>query len=180
MLRGELVALRARRESDRGFLLEQLHDDVPMRSRADSRPWRPVSPDDEDRPYGVEQDPKTAAFTVVTLADDEIAGVALLWAIDTHNRFAHLGVSLVPACRGRGFGADVVEVLCHYGFVVLGLHRLQIETLADNEAMIAAARKSGFRHEGTLRDSGWVYGEFLDEVIYGLLADEWSPTPRRP
>jgi RimJ/RimL family protein N-acetyltransferase len=29
-------------------------------------------------------------------------------------------------------------------------------------------------HEGTLRGAGWVNGEFTDEVILGLLADEWA------
>jgi len=41
--------------------------------------------------------------------------------------------------------------------------------------MIAAATGSGFRHEGTLRQSAWVYGQELDEVIYGLLSEEWAP-----
>jgi RimJ/RimL family protein N-acetyltransferase len=68
----------------------------------------------------------------------------------------------------------VIRVLCHYGFVVLGLHRLQLETLADNAAMIAAATRCGFTLEGTLRRAAWVTGEFLDEIVMGLLADEWS------
>jgi RimJ/RimL family protein N-acetyltransferase len=180
MLRGDLVALRARRQSDVAILHEQLHDDVATQSRSEARPWRPISPDSADQPYGVEpRGENAAAFTVVTLADDQVAGDAVLWHIDNHNRSAHIGLSLVPACRGRGFGSDVVAVLCHYGFVVRGMHRLQIETLSDNAAMIAAARKSGFTHEGTLRESGWVSGEFLDEVIYGLLADDWTLPVRR-
>ena len=72
----------------------------------------------------------------------------LLWDIDRHNRSAHLGISLLPSARGRGLGADVVRVLCHYGFVVRGLHRLQVDTLADNSAMIAAAAACGLRPRG--------------------------------
>lgn len=73
------------------------------------------------------------------LASGELAGEALLWAIDLHNRTAHLGLSLRPACRGRGLGTDVVVALCEYGFAVRGLHRLQVDTLASNTAMIRAA-----------------------------------------
>jgi RimJ/RimL family protein N-acetyltransferase len=76
--------------------------------------------------------------------------------------------------RGRGLGADVVRVLCHYGFVVRGLRRLQVDTLADNAAMIRAATRSGFVLEGTLRRAAWANGEFLDEVILGLLASDWQ------
>jgi RimJ/RimL family protein N-acetyltransferase len=109
----------------------------------------------------------------VSLENDELAGEALLWAIDTHNRSAHLGISLRPVFRKRGLGVDVVQVLCDYGFAVRGLHRLQIETLADNTAMIRAASRAGFTQEGTLHRSAWVNGEFADEVIFGLVADAW-------
>jgi RimJ/RimL family protein N-acetyltransferase len=115
-----------------------------------------------------------ARFSVVELERDELAGHAELWGIDAHNRMAHVGLSLRPAFRGRGLGTDTVGVLCRYGFAVLGLHRLQIETLGDNAAMIAAATRCGFELEGTLRRAAWVTGAFLDEIVMGLLADEWS------
>jgi RimJ/RimL family protein N-acetyltransferase len=115
-----------------------------------------------------------ARFSVVELERDELAGHAELWGIDAHNRMAHVGLSLRPAFRGRGLGTDTVGVLCRYGFAVLGLHRLQIETLGDNAAMIAAATRRGFELEGTLRRAAWVTGAFLDEIVMGLLADEWS------
>jgi hypothetical protein len=44
MLRGRLVGLRARWESDVAILHAQLYDDVATRSQADSRPWRRISP----------------------------------------------------------------------------------------------------------------------------------------
>jgi RimJ/RimL family protein N-acetyltransferase len=174
MLRGELITLRARQEADLKVLHAELQDDVATRSRSDSRPWRPISPDIGTSPYGVaEAKDDVAIFSVVTLADEELVGDALLWGIDNHNRLAHLGLGLFESSRGRGYGADIVQVLCRYGFRVRGLHRLQIETLADNAAMIAAAHKAGFVLEGTIRRGAWVDGAFVDEVILGLLVDEW-------
>lgn len=114
------------------------------------------------------------ASSVVELSGNELAGEALLWGIDSHNRTAHLGISLRPAFRGRGLGTDVVRVLCTYGFAVRGLQRLQVETLADNAAMIRAAMQVGFAREGILRRSAWVNRDFADEVILGLLASEWD------
>jgi RimJ/RimL family protein N-acetyltransferase len=110
---------------------------------------------------------------VVFLEDDELAGEALLWGIDTHNRRAHLGISLRPVFRQRGLAVDVLRVLSDYGFTVRGLHRLQLETLADNTAMIRAASRAGFTLEGKLRSSAWVNGDFVDEMIFGLLVDAW-------
>lgn len=44
MLRGDKIALRARHEADVAVLQAELYEDVATRSRADSRPWRPIPP----------------------------------------------------------------------------------------------------------------------------------------
>ncbi|MCX5193260.1 GNAT family N-acetyltransferase [Streptomyces sp. NBC_00249] len=175
MILGPLTGLRARLPEDVPVLHGELYEDVATRSRADSRPWRPLSPAGGHSPYEPSAPAEDAAlFSVVDRATGELAGEALLWGIDTHNRCAHLGISLRPGCRGRGFGAEVVQLLCHYGFTVRGLQRLQVDTLADNTAMTGAARRAGFVLEGTLRGSAWVSGAFADEVILGLRAAEWN------
>ena len=173
MLTGERVALRARIESDTTVLHAELYDDVATTMRADSRPWRPISLPTSS-PYATAEPVDTyAPFSVVELATGELIGEAVLWGVDLHNRFGHVGMSLRPAMRGKGFAVDVVRVMCYYGFAVRGLHRLQVETLADNEAMQRTAARCGFVREGQTRQSAFVAGEFLDEVIMGLLAQEW-------
>ncbi len=175
MLRGELAGLRARHEDDVPILHAELYDDVATRMRADNRPWRPIPPGSSASPYAVSgPSDGFAGFSVVRLGPDDLAGEAVLWGIDVHNRSAHIGISLRPAFRGQGLGADVVRLMCYYGFDVRGLHRLQVETLADNAAMAAVATRAGFVLEGTMRGSDWVDGAFADVKIFGLLAGEWS------
>ena len=182
MLRAGQVGLRARDEADIAVLHTELYEDIATYTIADSRPWRPIPADSSASPYAIgEPRDDPPRFSVVELAggeetDGELAGAALLWAIDSHNRSAHLGLSLRPSFRGRGLGTDVVLALCEYGFTVRGLHRLQVDTLASNAAMIRAAERAGFTLEGTLRAAGWVNGDFADEVILGLLASDWAGT----
>ncbi|WP_329456558.1 GNAT family N-acetyltransferase [Streptomyces sp. NBC_01497] len=176
MIRGEKVALRTRRDSDVPVFQAELYEDVRERSGSDSGPWRPLPADAEGSAASMAKPSAgTAWFSVVEGESQDLAGEALLWQIDPHNRSAHLGISLLPAFRGRGLGTDVVRVLCEYGFAVRGLRRLQIETLADNTAMTTAAARTGFSVEGTLRSAAWVYGAFADVVVLGLLAEEWTP-----
>lgn len=175
MLRGDRIGLRARHEEDIPILRAELFDDVVNASRAEVGPWRPITPGSKDPRLVVDDtQERNVSFSVVELDGGTLVGSAELWGIDTHNRFAHIGLGLRPAYRGKGHGTDVVAVLCHYGFVVRGLHRLQVETLADNAAMLRAAERNGFVREGVLRSSAWVMGEFLDEVLLGLLAQEWQ------
>ncbi|MET9402398.1 GNAT family protein [Kitasatospora sp. NPDC002965] len=181
MLQNAALVLRARHESDVPVLMSGLYDDVATRSRADSRPWQPLSPGAAGSPYAVAAPSDEAAcFSVVERSSGELAGEALLWGIDTHSRTAHLGLALLPGFRGRGLAHDVVALLCHYGFTVRGLQRLQVDTLADNRPMIAAAARAGFRLEGTLRRSAWTYGSFSDQVVLGLLSEEWTDPVLKP
>jgi RimJ/RimL family protein N-acetyltransferase len=177
MLRGDLVVLRARREDDARVLHAELYEDTHAWVRSDTRPWVPV-PFGPGSPHWPGEEAPSAAdaavFAVTELATGELAGEALLWGIDLHNRSAHVGLALRPASRGRGLGGDTVRVLCHYGFAIRGLHRLQLETLPDNHAMMTAAVRAGFTREGTTRDSAWVNGRWMDDVIFGLLDTEFS------
>ncbi|POX55451.1 GNAT family N-acetyltransferase [Streptomyces sp. Ru71] len=177
MLKGGKIGLRARHEEDIPILRAELYNDVVNAARAEGGPWRPVAPGSKDpRLVGDDQNQGSVPFSVVELEGDTLIGTATLWGIDNHNRSAHIGLGLLPSCRGKGYGTDVVAALCQYGFVVRSLHRLQIETLADNTAMLRAAERNGFVREGVLRSSAWVMGEFLDEVLLGLLAKDWKPT----
>jgi RimJ/RimL family protein N-acetyltransferase len=181
MLNGELTGLRARTADDAEILHEELYENVEDWVRASNHPWVPIgsgpgspyaAPDPSDERRGPA--PSAAEFSIVELASGELAGQVALWGIDEHNRMAHIGIELRPAFRGRGLGRDAVRVVCRYGFALRGLHRLQMETLADNHAMIAVAEKLGFTREGATRGSSWMNGRFMDDVIFGLLAEEFS------
>ncbi|MEV1025997.1 GNAT family protein [Streptomyces sp. NPDC050264] len=181
MLRGNKVGLRARHEDDIPVLQTELYDDVVNYSRSEVRPWRPITPGSKASRFAVDDTEQAhVSFSAVELDGGTLVGTATLWNIDQHNRSAHIGLGLLPSSRGKGYGTDVVAVLCHYGFVVRGLRRLQIETLSDNAAMLRAAERNGFVREGVLRSSAWVMGEFQDDVLLGLLVQEWEPDPDRP
>ncbi|CAM5266624.1 GNAT family protein [Streptomyces xanthochromogenes] len=176
MLKGSRTGLRARHDDDIPTLRTELYDDVVNSARAEVGPWRPITPGSKDPRFVVDDTAHVdLTFSVVELAGGALAGTATVWGIDNHNRSAHVGLMLLPAARGKGYGTDVVATLCHYGFVVRGLQRLQIETLADNTAMLRAAERNGFVREGVLRSSAWVLGAFVDEVVLGLLAQDWQP-----
>ena len=55
-----------------------------------------------------------------------------------------------------------------------GLHRLLVDTLASNTAMVRAAERAGFVPEGRLSQAAWVNGEFADEMILGMQAADWA------
>ena len=53
---------------------------------------------------------------------------------------------------GRGYPAELSGPLLHFGFEVLGLHRMYAHCLAENTAAVYWAEKLGMRQEGRLRE----------------------------
>jgi RimJ/RimL family protein N-acetyltransferase len=176
MLKGRLVGLREQRREDVEALFE-LATDAEHVALADARPFRPVSLAARQAEYDKRQsepDPTSAFFSIQRLDDAGAAvGSVGLWMIDMHNRSAHIGISLLPSARGQGLARDAIEVICRFGFEIRALERLSLETLEINAPMRATATACGFVEEGQLRSAAWYSGRRVDELLYGLLADEW-------
>ena len=177
VLAGRKVGLREPRREDVEALFT-LDADAEHASLTEMRPFQPLSLAARQAEYDkrqTETDPTSARFTIQRL-DDE-SGVAIgnvgLWGIDQHHRSAHIGISLLPVARGQGLGRDAVEVIVGFAFRIRGLARVSLDTLDVNAPMRATALACGFVEEGRLRSAGWYLGRRVDEVIYGLLADEW-------
>lgn len=181
MLTGRSVVLRELRRTDLPVVHRELKADVVTSSLGDVKPWRPRTlarlEADFDRALAEPADEQSVLFAIQERGDESgaLVGTTVLWGIDLHNGLAHIGIQLVRSARGRGFGADALRVICHYGFVVRGLRRLALETLATNEAMRKTATAAGFTEEGRLRQNSYVLGEVVDDVLYGLLRSEWAP-----
>ncbi|PZS28671.1 MAG: GNAT family N-acetyltransferase [Pseudonocardiales bacterium] len=183
MLRGKKVCLRARLRSDIEVLHEPLRVDPELWMLTDNDPWTPESLDVALARFDkrqAEEQTRFVGFTVATLVDvsdtlpaSTVVGDGCLWGIDLHARSAHIGLTLIADARGHGLGRETVDLLVDYAFRVRGLHRLQCETHSDNAAMLGAAEAAGFRREGELRQAGWRSGRHVDEVLLGLLAEEW-------
>ncbi len=120
-----------------------------------------------------EPDADTARFTAETIADDTVIGTCNLWGLDAFNQFGHIGISLLPAARNQGYGREMMELLCHYGFRFRNLHRIELETLATNAAMRKLAESCGFVLEGIQREHAYDGDGFSDILLYGLLRQEW-------
>ena len=175
MIRGDKVLLRPV-ERDDVAVLAGWAQDYETWPQVNEGPYAPTSVADALRDYDAPaSDSRRASADKVPFAiavDGQLAGGIALWGIDLHNRRAHLGISLGPEFRGKGYGSDACRVLLRYAFVDRGLHRVQLEVLADNEPALRSYRAAGFREDGRLRESAWVRGSLVDEVIMSVLATD--------
>jgi RimJ/RimL family protein N-acetyltransferase len=112
----------------------------------------------------------------VALANGEVVG----WCdIQRHPFPAHshrgtLGMGLVPAYRGRGVGARLINQTLKQAFATAFV-RVELSVRADNLRAARLYEKLGFVREGVLRDAVFVDGEYHDAIAMALIDRERSP-----
>ncbi len=107
-----------------------------------------------------------------------LAGAASL-RINAYARSGEIGYWIDGGHEGRGLITKTVAALLDQAFGPLGIERVTLHTDPANERSRAVARRLGFVEEARLRQATAFPGERRDEVVYGLLADEWRKRSSR-
>jgi ribosomal-protein-serine acetyltransferase len=123
---------------------------------------------------GLDAFAKGSGLTLGIWVDGHLAGGIGLGNLQADSRAGMIGYWLGADYTGRGLVTDAVRVLLDYAFGELELHRVDITCPATNLRSRRIPERLGFREEGTRRQAVWVHGQPLDEVLYGMLAHEWT------
>jgi aminoglycoside 6'-N-acetyltransferase len=85
-----------------------------------------------------------------------------------------IGWAFAPAYAGRGFATEAATALIDLAFDHYPLHRLMAHLDPRNVRSAALCERLGMTREAHFRQS-WpeADGTWTDDVIYGLLRDEW-------
>ncbi|UPM43065.1 GNAT family N-acetyltransferase [Halocatena salina] len=84
-----------------------------------------------------------------------------------------IGYMVVPEQWGNGYATDAVKLLCGYAFDERRLNKVYARAYAGNPGSHRVLEKAGFTQEGRFRQEGFVEGEYVDVLRYGLLANEY-------
>ena len=86
---------------------------------------------------------------------------------------AEIGISLAPFAQGQGYAREALEALFHALFGSLGVHRIYASVDPRNTPSMALLAAVGMRQEAHFRESLLFRGEWVDDVVFALLAREW-------
>lgn len=99
-------------------------------------------------------------------------------ADDARGVEAELGWTLDPAYAGHGYATEAIPAVIDVCFGALGLRRVHAGCFADNEPSWRLMERIGMRREEFSRKTALHRsGEWLDGMNYGVLAEEWPPSP---
>jgi RimJ/RimL family protein N-acetyltransferase len=164
------VELRRAKPPDADFLLELLADDD---VRQFLGPRTAANRDEvlEEIERSLAEPESFGRFLIE--ADGEPAGMLGFHVANERNRIVRLErLAVHPRFRGRRLGDEAAVLLQRLLIEELGYHRLELEVYASNERASAHAERAGFVREGRKRKAYLKDGEWVDSILYALLAEE--------
>jgi len=120
------------------------------------------------------------ACFAVTLPDNHTAiGIFQLRELEPGFGTAEWGFAIGSGYWGTGVFTQGAELLLQFAFDTVGVHRLEARAAVRNGRGNSALQKIGAVQEGVLRKSFLRNGQYLDQVLYAIVDDDWRAT-RQP
>lgn len=164
------VSIRRAHIGDADFLVELVtHEDVEPFLAAGRAKGR-----DEILAEITRSESEPDAFGLFVIeADGERAGTMRFTRANERSRIADLGgLAVHPSFRGGKVADTAARLFQRHLFDDLGFHRVQLEIYGFNERAIRHAERAGFTREGVRRKAYWRNDEWVDGVLYGLVAED--------
>ena len=118
-----------------------------------------------------------ACFGIVPEGEHRVVGIIQVRQLEGTFVTAEWGFALGSDYWGTGlFNAGAIAVI-NFAFETLGVHRLEARAAVSNGRGNAALHKLGATAEGILRRSFLRHGEYMDQVLWALLASDWWNSP---
>lgn len=123
----------------------------------------------------VVKDSKNVSFDIVALVSNKHIGVVVLENFKWVSRNATLGIFIGESeYRGKGYGAETINLILEYGFKYLNLHSVKLDLISCNERAHKCYLKCGFKDTGYTRDCVFVNGKYYDKLHMDILDTEFT------
>ena len=114
-----------------------------------------------------------ACFAVTLQGFDTAIGIFQLRESEPGFGTAEWGFAVGSAFWGTGVFQQGAELMLEFAFNTVGVHRLEARAAVLNGRGNGALLKMGAVQEGILRKSFQKNGDYLDQVLYAIIEDDW-------
>jgi ribosomal-protein-alanine N-acetyltransferase len=114
-----------------------------------------------------------ACFAVTLQGFDTAIGIFQVRELEPGFGTAEWGFALGSPFWGTGIFLEGAELVLRFAFDTLNVHRLEARAAVRNGRGNGALQKVGAVQEGVLRKSFLRNGEYLDQVLYAIVEDDW-------
>ena len=114
-----------------------------------------------------------ACFAVTLQGCDTAVGIFQVRQLESEFQTAEWGFAVGSAYWGTGVFEDGAALMLDFVFETLGVHRLEARAAVLNGRGNGALQKIGAVQEAVLRKSFQTNGQYLDQVLYSILYEDW-------
>lgn len=113
-------------------------------------------------------------FVIIKKESNIVIGDVGLHFIGEFNEQVEIGITLSKKEHKKGYARESLASVLDFLFNNLTKHRVIGSVDKDNESSIRLLKKLGFRREAHFKKSIFINGYWVDDVIYGILREEWQ------
>jgi len=114
-----------------------------------------------------------ACFAVTLKGFDTAIGIFQVRETEPGFGTAEWGFAIGSPFWGTGVFEEGAQLILEFAFDTLNVHRLEARAAVRNGRGTGALLKIGAVPEGVLRKSFLRNGEYLDQVLYAIVEDDW-------
>ena len=122
----------------------------------------------------MDTDGQALTVAVILRETGQHVGEVTMFVQNAEQRTGEIGFVFHPDFHGRGFAAEASIELLRLGFEELGMHRIIGRLDARNTGSANLLKRLGLRHEAHFVKNEFLKGEWTDELVFALLAEEWD------
>ncbi len=115
-----------------------------------------------------------ACFAVTVEGADTAIGIFQLRELEPGFGTAEWGFAIGSPYWGTGVFHEGAQLMIRFAFDTVGVHRLEARAAVRNGRGNGALRKIGAVQEGVLRKSFLKNGEYLDQMLWTILDEDWA------
>lgn len=116
---------------------------------------------------------RPANVFAIAIGGEAVGGIGVHPQEDVYRYSAELGYWLGEPFWGKGLMTDIVKGVVAEAFRRFNIWRIYAGVFSSNPASMRVLEKAGFQKEGVRRAATFKDGKVLDEVMYGLLKEDF-------
>lgn len=113
-------------------------------------------------------------FAILTKKENRLIGDMGIIFTGHEKMQAEVGCTLNKDFQGKGYATEALTAMVNYLFGALKKHRVVASIDPRNIPSIRLIERLGFRKEAHFKESYFLRGEWVDDVIYAMLDKDWS------
>lgn len=105
--------------------------------------------------------------------EGQVVGTINTHSINRRNGTFSYGLAIKRSEQRKGYAAEAIEIVLRYYFLELRYQKCTVDVYAFNEPSIRLHERLGFTLEGRLRRMIFTNGQYHDDLMYGITAEEF-------